>query len=49
MAVATALKLEATTVNTVRNGRIIAVDFFWDHAEALEIAGRSEQEAQADS
>ena len=43
------LNLEATSVSTVRNGRVIALDFFWDHAEALETVGLSEQDAHADS
>jgi ketosteroid isomerase-like protein len=34
--------LEATAVFTVRKGRIVAVEFFWDHAEALETLGLSE-------
>jgi ketosteroid isomerase-like protein len=34
--------LEWTTVCTVRNGRIFGVEYFWDHAEALEAAGLSE-------
>jgi ketosteroid isomerase-like protein len=36
-------KVEATTVSTVRNGRVVALDFFWDHAEALETVGLTEQ------
>jgi ketosteroid isomerase-like protein len=27
---------------TIRDGRILKVQFFWDHAEALEAAGLSE-------
>jgi ketosteroid isomerase-like protein len=42
-------KVEATAVSTVRNGRVIALDFFWNHAEALETVGLSEQDAHADS
>jgi ketosteroid isomerase-like protein len=34
--------LEMTNVFTVRKGRIIALDVFWDHAEALETLGLSE-------
>jgi ketosteroid isomerase-like protein len=34
--------IEATAVCTVRKGRIIANDFFWDHGEALEAAGLRE-------
>jgi hypothetical protein len=34
--------LELTGVYTVRKGRILSLDFFWDHAEALEAVGLSE-------
>ncbi len=34
--------IEFTNVVTVRNGRIVFIEFFWDHAEALEAVGRSE-------
>ena len=34
--------LEMTWVGTVRKGKIVFVEFFWDHAEALEAAGLSE-------
>jgi ketosteroid isomerase-like protein len=34
--------IEATGVYTVRKGRIIAIEFFWDHAEALATLGLSE-------
>jgi ketosteroid isomerase-like protein len=34
--------MEFTSVSTVRNGRIFGVEFFWDHAEALEAVGLSE-------
>jgi ketosteroid isomerase-like protein len=34
--------IELTNVITVRNGRIVYQEFFWDHAEALEAAGLSE-------
>jgi ketosteroid isomerase-like protein len=34
--------LEATGVFTVRKGRVFYVEFFWDHAEALETLGLSE-------
>jgi hypothetical protein len=36
------LNLEMTCVFTVRKARIFGVEFFWDHAEALENLGRSE-------
>jgi ketosteroid isomerase-like protein len=31
--------MEFTGVFTVREGRIVLVRYFWDHAEALEAAG----------
>ena len=34
--------MEFTGVFTVRKGRIFGVEFFWDHAEALETLGLSE-------
>jgi ketosteroid isomerase-like protein len=34
--------LQATIVQSVRNGRIREVEFFWDHDEALEAAGLRE-------
>ena len=34
--------IEATGVYTVRKGRIIGIEFFWDHAEALATLGLSE-------
>ena len=41
--------MEFTVVVTVRKGRIFGVEYFWDHAEALEVVGLSEQDAHADS
>ena len=38
-----------TGVYTVRKGRTFGIEFFWDHAEALEAVGLSEQDAHADS
>jgi ketosteroid isomerase-like protein len=43
------LNLEMTCVCTVRKARIFGVEFFWDHAEALEVLGLSEQDAHAES
>ena len=43
------LNIEWTIVLTVRKGRVIYHEFFWDHAEALEMLGLSEQDAHADS
>ena len=42
------VNLEMTQVLTVRKGRIVYLEFFWDHAEALEAVGLSEQDAHAD-
>ena len=41
--------LEMTNVITVRKGRIFYTELFWDHAEALETLGMSDQDAHADS
>jgi ketosteroid isomerase-like protein len=40
--------LEWTSAFTVRKGKILGVEFFWDHAEALKILGLSEQDTHAD-
>jgi ketosteroid isomerase-like protein len=37
-----ASNMEFTILYTVRKGRILGVEFFWDHAEALETLGLSE-------
>ena len=34
--------MEVTIIYTVRNGKVHEIEFFWDHAEALEAAGLSE-------
>ena len=34
--------MEFTGVYTVRKGEILNIEFFWDHAEALEALGLSE-------
>jgi ketosteroid isomerase-like protein len=34
--------IELTVVWTVRNGKISLIEYFWDHAEALEAVGLSE-------
>ena len=34
--------IEMTNVVTVRSGRIVFIEFFWDHAEALKTLGLSE-------
>jgi ketosteroid isomerase-like protein len=43
------LKQESTPVFTVRRGGVFHIEYFWDHAEALEAVGLSEQDAHADS
>ena len=35
------MNVEMTQVITVREGRILYREFFWDHAEALEAVGLS--------
>ena len=40
---------EATGVFTIRNGKVRVAEFFWNHAEALETVGLSQQDAHADS
>ena len=42
-------EMEWTVIFTVRTGKIREQEFFWDHAEALEAVGLSEQDAHADS
>ena len=42
-------RMEWTTIFTVRKGKIVGQEFFWDHSEALEAVGLSEQDARADS
>jgi ketosteroid isomerase-like protein len=34
--------IELTTIQTVRNGKILSIDYYWDHAEALAALGLSE-------
>ena len=36
------MKIEQTVVCTLRKGKILAFEWFWNHAEALEAAGLSE-------
>jgi ketosteroid isomerase-like protein len=42
------LKLEVTTVTTLRKGKTILLEFFWDHEQALEAVGLSQRDAGAD-
>ena len=39
--------MEMTAVFTVRKSKIRDLEFFWDHAEALEAVGLSEQDAHS--
>jgi ketosteroid isomerase-like protein len=41
--------MEFTVVYTLREGRIAYQETYWNHAEALQILGLSEQDAHADS
>ncbi len=34
--------MEVTTTYSVRNGKVREVEYFWDHADALEAAGLAE-------
>jgi ketosteroid isomerase-like protein len=36
------LNMEVTLVFTMRKGRVVCQEFFWDHAKALEAAGLRE-------
>ena len=36
------MELEMTAVQTLRKGKIIVIEWFWDHDEALEAVGLSE-------
>ena len=42
-------EFELTFVATVRDGKILNLEYFWDHAEALKATGLSEQDAHADT
>jgi ketosteroid isomerase-like protein len=37
------LNLEVTSVATLRKGKVILIEFFWDHADALETLGLSDK------
>jgi ketosteroid isomerase-like protein len=41
------MNMETTNVITVRKGKFVYQEFFWDHAEALETLGLSEQDADS--
>jgi len=44
-----AFALEGSAVYTMRKGRIFGIEYFMNHAEALEAVGLSQQDAHADS
>jgi ketosteroid isomerase-like protein len=37
-----AMDMEISCLYTVRKGQLVGMDFFWDHADALEAAGLAE-------
>lgn len=41
------LSMEGTIVFTMRNGRVVLQEFFWDHDDALEAAGLGRQSTDA--
>ena len=41
--------MEFTHIFTLRKGKIVFMEYFWDHAEALETLGLSVQDAHAGS
>jgi ketosteroid isomerase-like protein len=43
------MNLEQTVVYTLRKSTVVHQEYFWDHSAALEAAGLSKQDAQADS
>ena len=43
-----ALSMEMTGVYTVRNGKVLVTEHFWDHAEALEAVGLREEAGGAE-
>jgi hypothetical protein len=43
------LDMEFSVVYTMRKGNALVLEYFWDHNEALETVGLSEQDAHADS
>jgi ketosteroid isomerase-like protein len=44
-----AFAMEGSAVYTMRKGRIFGIEYFTDHAEALEVVGLSEEDAPAES
>jgi ketosteroid isomerase-like protein len=43
------LRSSLTAIHTVRDGRIVKIEYFFDHVKALEALGLSEQDTHADS
>ena len=43
------LRSSLTSISTIRDGRIVKIEWFFDHAKALEAVGLSEQDAHADT
>jgi ketosteroid isomerase-like protein len=43
------LRSSLTSISTIRDGRIVKIEWFFDHAEVLEAVELSEQDAHADS
>jgi ketosteroid isomerase-like protein len=43
------LNLEFTTVGTYRKGKVVLLEFFWDHVEALEAVGLSDEGTPQDN
>jgi len=35
--------MEISAVTTVRDGKVLSIEFFWDHAEALEVVSSASQ------
>jgi ketosteroid isomerase-like protein len=44
-----ASRIEVTTVATIRKGKIVLLEYFWDHAEALEALGLQKREMPSES
>jgi hypothetical protein len=44
-----AMQVDITLVYTLRKRGIFLVEYFWDHSEALEAVGLTEQDAHAES
>jgi ketosteroid isomerase-like protein len=40
--------IDVTNIQTFRRGKVVMIEYFWNHADALEAMGLSEQDAHAD-